>query len=173
MQLKSAEAMQQHCLPDIKRRQTNTRQIQFYPVEETLQFAVMIIPFDPNKTVLLLLDLQVGFLQRLPPDSSISVVNNAASAFVVARQHGAQLAWLRTALSASDVTVIPSHSLGFAATKESKEMSAVMHPDAASTQIHPGSRPMTKTWSIGKCDLARIMRWPSKAMLGDFAGLKI
>jgi nicotinamidase-related amidase len=49
----------------------------------------MATSFDRKRTALLLLDLQVGFLQRLHPDNSI--VDTAASAIAIARQHGAQV----------------------------------------------------------------------------------
>ena len=99
----------------------------------------MATPFDPKKTALLLLDLQVGFLQRLPPDTGASVVDNASSAIDVARQHGAQVAYIRAALDGAEIEAIPDHSPAFSSFKSSKEMGAAIHPDAPTTQ---GRRPV-------------------------------
>jgi nicotinamidase-related amidase len=127
----------------------------------------MATPFDPKKTALLLLDLQVGFLQRLPPDTS--VVDNAASALATARQHGAQIAYIRAALDGTEIEAIPGHALAFTSFKGSKEMSAAIHPDAPTTQIHPKLAPKDGDFVYRKTRFGAFMIEPSKALLDDFA----
>jgi nicotinamidase-related amidase len=129
----------------------------------------MATAFNPKNTALLLLDLQVGFLQRLPPDTSNSVVDNAASAIVTARRHGAQIAYIRAALDETDIDAIPHHSISFSSFKGSKEMSAAMHPDASTTQIHPKLAPKDRDFVDRKVRFGAFMTHPSKAMLDDFA----
>jgi hypothetical protein len=51
-------------------------------------------PLDPKKTSLLLLDIQNGFLERLPQDASRTVVDCAASAINIARQHKAHVTYI-------------------------------------------------------------------------------
>lgn len=126
----------------------------------------MAIPFDPKKTALLLLDLQVGFLARLPPNSP--VVDNAALAVRIARSYGAQVAYIRAALNTSDIAAIPDHNPTFAAFKTDKDMSAAMHPDAPTTQIHPKLAPQTGDLIHRKVRFGTFMRSPSIAMLNDF-----
>jgi nicotinamidase-related amidase len=125
--------------------------------------------FDPKKTALLLLDFQVGILQRLSPDSLDSVVDNAASAISCARQHGAQIVYVRAALNETDVEAIPDHQLAFAAIKGSKEMRAAMHPDAPTTQIHSKLAPKDGDLVHRKIRFGAFMVSPSKTMLDDLA----
>lgn len=69
------------------------------------------IKLDPKKTALLLLDLQTGFLARLPEATQSSVVAAAASAIATARQHSVQIAYVRAALDASEIEAVPSRAL--------------------------------------------------------------
>lgn len=131
----------------------------------------MATPFDPKKTALLLLDLQVGFLQRLPPDNS--VVDNAASAISIARQHGAHIAYIRAALDEADIKAVPEHSPTFSSFKGNKEMSAAIHPDAPTTQMHPKLTPKEGDFVHRKVRFGAFMISPSKAMLEDFAANQI
>jgi len=131
----------------------------------------MATQFDPKKTVLLLLDLQIGFLQRLPPDNS--VVENAESALDITRQHGAHVAYVRAALDEIDIKAIPDHALAFASFKESKEMAAAIHPDAPTTQIHPRLAPKDGDSVYRKTRFGAFMINPSKALLDDFTAKRI
>ncbi|KAE8449573.1 hypothetical protein EG329_007903 [Mollisiaceae sp. DMI_Dod_QoI] len=126
----------------------------------------MATQLDPKKTALLLLDLQVGFLQRFP---STSLVDNAASALAVARQHGARVAYIRAALDETDLEGVPEHSTSFAPFKKNKEMGAAIHPDSPSTQIHPKLAPKEGDFIHRKIRYGTFMRSPSNVMLDEFA----
>ncbi len=76
-------------------------------ISESIILVIMVTPIDPKQAVLLLLDLQNGFLQRLPPDTSASVVEHAALAISVAREHGVQVTYIRAALDQTEVDAIP------------------------------------------------------------------
>lgn len=128
----------------------------------------MTTTFDPKKTALLLLDLQVGFVQRLPTHNQ--VIDNAASAIAIARQHGAQVAYIRAALDESDLEAIPENgNSAFVSIKASKEMSAAMHPDAPTTQIHPKVAPQHGDIVHRKTRYGAFMTGPSKVMLDEFS----
>lgn len=128
----------------------------------------MTAPFDPNQTTLLLLHLQVGILRRLPTASP--VIENAASAITIACRRGAQVAYIRVALDEEDLEAIPKHgSASFVNVKNSKESSAMMHPDAPSTQIHPKLAPKYGDVVYRKIRTGPFMTGPSKALLNDFA----
>ena len=131
----------------------------------------MATSFDPKRTALLLLDLQIGFLQRLHTDNSL--VDNAASAIAIARQHTAQIAYIRAELDESEVEAIPDHSLAFASIKGSKEISGAMHPDAETTQIHPKLVPQDGDLVYREIRFGAFMTGPSKAILDDFAANRI
>ncbi|KAN0110797.1 isochorismatase hydrolase [Hyaloscypha variabilis] len=133
----------------------------------------MSTPLDPKKTMLLLLDLQNGFLQRLPPDTSASVVGNAASAIAFARKNDIKLSYIRAALDESEVDAIPDHSPAFANFKKSKEMIAAIHPDAPSTQIHPKLTPQAGDFVHRKIRYGAFMKTHSNSMLEDFASRDI
>ncbi|KAF4631634.1 hypothetical protein G7Y89_g6494 [Cudoniella acicularis] len=136
-------------------------------ISESITLVIMAAPFNPKKTALLLLDLQVGFVQRLPQDSS--VVDNAASAIAIARQHGAHIAYIRAALDEAEIEAIPDHSETFASFKGSKEMRAAIHPNAPTTQIHPKLAPKDGDFIHTKTRYGVFMTGPSKALLDDFA----
>ena len=125
-------------------------------------------PFEPKKTALLLLDLQVGFLSHLPSETSASVLDNAASAISTARQNGAQVAYIRAALDAAEVAAIPDHAPAFSAFKSSEEVGAAIHPDAATTQIHAKVAPKDGDMFYRKIRFGTFMRDPSKALLDEF-----
>ena len=91
----------------IKNRQNHSRSIHRSQKASILLSLIMVTSLDPKKTALLLLDLQNGFLQRLPPDSSASVLDHAASAILVARKHGVHVAYIRAALDETEVDAIP------------------------------------------------------------------
>jgi nicotinamidase-related amidase len=86
---------------------TCSSNFQQFSYTEEIQLVIMSTPLDPKKTTLLLLDLQNGFLQRLPPDTSASVVDNAASAIAFARKNDIKLSYIRAALDESEVEAIP------------------------------------------------------------------
>ena len=125
--------------------------------------------FDPKKTVLLLFDLDVGFLKRLPPNTSDIVVDNASSAIAIARKQGAQVAYIRAALDEDEVQAILDYSPSLAFTKASKEMSAGMHLDAPDTQIHPKLSPKEGDLVHRKIRFGAFMRGPSNVILDEFA----
>jgi nicotinamidase-related amidase len=139
----------------------------FQNASKRIYLAIMTKTFDRKKTALLLLDLQVGFLQRLPPDNS--VIDNSASAISIARQHGAQIVFVRAALNEADIEAVPEHNFAFAAIKGSKEMTAAMHPDAPTTQIHPKLAPKDGDLVHRKVRFGTFMVDPSKSMLDEFA----
>jgi len=123
-------------------------------------------PLDYQTTALLLLDFQVGFLQRLPQDSL--VVDHAASALAIARRHGAQIAYVRAALDDTEINEVPDHSISFAVFKTNEDMRAAIHPDAKTTQIHPKLAPRVGDLLYRKIRFGPLMTGPSKAMLEDF-----
>lgn len=128
----------------------------------------MTAPLDPKTTTLLLLDLQVGILQRLPLAGP--VVENAALAITIARKRGAQVAYIRVALDEEDLKAIPKNAnASFVKIKNSKEASAAMHPDSPTTQIHPKFAPEDGDSVNRKIRTGPFMTGPSKALLDDFA----
>jgi nicotinamidase-related amidase len=137
----------------------------------THKFDIMTTPIDPKKTALLLLDLQVGLLQRLPSDSPL--LDNAASAISTARQHGAQIAYIRVALDEAEIDAVPENNASFAAFKGNKQMSTMSHPDAPTTGIHPKLAPQEGDLVHRKIRYGPFMTGPSKAMLDDFAAKNI
>jgi len=124
--------------------------------------------FSPKKTALLLLDLQVGLLQRLPSESSAAIIQNAKSAISIARQDGAQIAYIRVALDELDLEAVPDHNTTFAPFKVNKELGATVHPNAPTTQIHPEIAPKEGDLVERKVRFGAFMVNPSKAMLDDF-----
>jgi nicotinamidase-related amidase len=131
----------------------------------------MATTLDPKHTALLLLDLQVGFVQRLPPDSSL--VDNAASAISIACQHGVQIAYIRAALDEADVDAVPMHNTSFAMFKGNEGMRASIHLDSPATQIHPKLTPKRGDFIHRKIRYGASMISPSKVLLEDFAAEKI
>lgn len=128
----------------------------------------MATQFDAKKTALLLLDLQVGFLGRLPKETSDAVVTNAVSAIGTARQHGAQLAFVRAVLDEAAVKAIPDHSPAFAPIKAKKEMAAMMHPDAPTTQLDSRITLRKGDLTFRKGRYGTFMRYPSNGLLEEF-----
>jgi nicotinamidase-related amidase len=124
---------------------------------------------EPKKTSLLLLDIQNGFLARLPQEASIAVLHNAASAVHIARKHGVHVTYVRAALTDNEIAAIPDHNTAFAAIKASKEVSAAMHPDSLATQIHSKIAPQDGDTVHRKIRFGTFMRDPSMAMLDDFS----
>jgi nicotinamidase-related amidase len=135
---------------------------------KSINFVIMVNTFNPLKTALLLLDLQAGNVERLPPGNS--VLENAALAIAIARQYGAQVVYIRTALDEAEVDAIPDHSPTFAKFKEHKEISAgIIHPDVPTTQIHPAVAPRDDELVFRKIRFGAFITGPAKALLDVFA----
>ncbi|KIW03910.1 uncharacterized protein PV09_04753 [Verruconis gallopava] len=128
----------------------------------------MATKIDAKKTSLLLLDLQNGFLSRLPADASAAVVASTASTTSTARQHGITVTYVHAALTADEIAAIPDHNATFAAIKASSEISAAMAPDAAATQIHAALAPAPGERLHRKIRYGTFMTGPSTAILDDF-----
>lgn len=126
----------------------------------------MATKLDPEKTVLLFLDLQVGIMMRFPEGHPI--LDNAASAIAVARKHGVQVAHIRVALSEDDANAIPERNIGFGSVKDNKQMVTALHPDAPTSQIHPKLAVQEGDVVHRKIRYGPFMAYPSKAMLDDF-----
>jgi len=57
----------------------------------------------------------------------------------------------------------------FSSFKNNKDMSAAIHPDAQSTQVHPKLTPEAGDFFHRKTRFGSFMKAPSNAMLNDFA----
>jgi nicotinamidase-related amidase len=123
---------------------------------------------DPKKSALLLLDLQVGILGRLPADVKDSVVSSAASAISTARKAGATVAYVHAALTESDIAAIPDFNPMFAPIKSHPEMAAAFHPEAPTTQIDERIAPQPGDLFHRKNRVGTFQREPSKALLDEF-----
>jgi nicotinamidase-related amidase len=128
----------------------------------------MTAPFDPKKTALLLLDLQTGLLQRLAAEISSAFIDNAVSAIAIAREHGAHVAYIRTALDEAELRDVPDHSPYFGSLKTSAQRSATIYPNAPSTQIFWRLKPKDGDFIHRKIRTGTFMRGPSNALLDDF-----
>jgi nicotinamidase-related amidase len=126
----------------------------------------MTTQLDPKKTALLLLDLQNGIVQRLPDPTSL--LDNAASAISTARKHGVQVAHIRVALDEADANAVADHVPTFGGLKGNKAMSAMMHPDAPTTQLHEKVAPQEGDLVHRKTRYGPFMTGPSKGLLDDF-----
>lgn len=126
----------------------------------------MATQLDPKKTALLLLDLQVGLMMRFP--DAHPILDNAASAIAVARKHGVQVAYIRVALNESEAGAVPKTNKAFANFKDDKQMLAMVHPDAPTSQVHPKVAPQEGDLLYRKIRYGPFMVDPSKAMLDDF-----
>lgn len=88
---------------------------------------------DPQRTALLVMDYQVGLLQRLPQADELIERVNTTIADV--RAHGGHVGWVRVAFTEEDFAAIPAHSV-MARQAASPEVRDFMHADAPTTQLH-------------------------------------
>jgi nicotinamidase-related amidase len=88
-------------------------------------------PIDPKHTALLMMDYQVGILERL--DDSDALLQRAQEALATARRHGAHVGYVRVAFADADYEGAPPTSRMAARVAGSGQ---AFHADSPSTAIH-------------------------------------
>ena len=88
-------------------------------------------PIDPKRTALLVMDYQVGILERL--DDSDALLQRAQEALATARRHGAHVGYVRVAFADADYEGAPPTSRMAARVAGSGQ---AFHADSPSTAIH-------------------------------------
>lgn len=121
--------------------------------------------FDPEKTALLLLDLQAGLMMQLP---NHPILDKAAAAITTARKHGVQIAHIRVALDDAEAQAVPAKNVAFSALIADPKRLAMMSPDAPTTQFHEKVKPQEGDLVQRKVRYGPFMVNPSKVMLEDF-----
>lgn len=122
-------------------------------------------PLDVKKTVLLLLDLQVGLMMQFPGHP---VLDKAAAAIATARKHGVQIAHIRVALDEAEAQSVPTTNAAFSALRTDPKRLAMMSPDAPTTQFHDKVMPREGDLVQRKVRYGPFMVNPSKVLLEDF-----
>jgi nicotinamidase-related amidase len=87
---------------------------------------------DANHTALLIMDYQVGLLDRLPNAETLLKRANAAVAEV--RGRGGNIGWVRVGFSDADFDAIPPSSV--MARLATPDRRAELHADAPTSQVH-------------------------------------
>lgn len=88
-------------------------------------------PIDPKRTALLVMDYQVGILERL--DDSDALLQRVQEALATARRHGAHVGYVRVAFADADYEGAPPTSRMAARVAGSGQ---AFHADSPSTAIH-------------------------------------
>lgn len=88
-------------------------------------------PIDPKRAALLVMDYQVGILERL--DDSDALLQRAQEALATARRHGAHVGYVRVAFADADYEGAPPTSRMAARVAGSGQ---AFHADSPSTAIH-------------------------------------
>lgn len=91
------------------------------------------LKLDPASTALLVMDYQVGLLQRLSDAPALLAKAQAAVAEV--RGRGGQVGWVRVAFTDADLAAIPATSV--MAGLATPDRRAALHADAPASQLHP------------------------------------
>lgn len=126
----------------------------------------MTTALDPNKTALLLLDLQAGLLARFPKAEPL--LDTAASAIATARKHGVTVSYIRVALTEDEANAVPETNLAFASFKKSPDYLKAMHPDAPPSQIHEKVKPEEGDLVYRKIRYGPFMAHESKGLLDAY-----
>jgi len=91
------------------------------------------LKLDPASTALLVMDYQVGLLERLP--DAPALLARTATAVAELRDRGGQVGWVRVAFTDADSAAIPATSV--MARLASPDRRAALHVDAPASQLHP------------------------------------
>jgi nicotinamidase-related amidase len=101
---------------------------------------------DPAGTALLVMDFQVGLVDRVADAGALLERVNTAVADV--RAHGGHVAWVRVAFDTADFDAIPPSSV--MARMAGPDRRAELHADAPGTQIHAGLSPQPQDITVRK-----------------------
>jgi nicotinamidase-related amidase len=103
-------------------------------------------PLDPTRTALLVMDYQVGLVDRLPDAQALLERVEATVAEVRAR--GGHIGWVRVGFDDADFAAIPPTSV--MARVATPERRAALRADAPETQIHSRLSPQSHDVSVRK-----------------------
>jgi nicotinamidase-related amidase len=101
---------------------------------------------DPARTTLLIMDYQVGLIDRLPDAQAL--LERANTAITDVRAHGAHVGWVRVAFTTAEFDAIPPSSV--MARMASPERRAALASDAPTSQIHPSLSPQPHDIKVRK-----------------------
>jgi nicotinamidase-related amidase len=87
--------------------------------------------FDPNRTVLLVMDYQPGILGSLP-DADV-LLGRAADTIALLREHGGTIGYVRVAFDDTDIVAMPATNKMAARLAGS---SRALHSDSPATAVH-------------------------------------
>jgi nicotinamidase-related amidase len=87
---------------------------------------------DPTRTALLVMDYQVGLLDRLP--AAEALLERVGTAVADVRARGGHVGWVQVAFYDADLDAIPPASV--MAHLVTPDRRAALHPDAPTSQIH-------------------------------------
>lgn len=101
---------------------------------------------DPARTVLLVMDYQVGIVAGVPHADDL--LGRVDAAVRTARDRGAHVGWVRVAFDDNDFDAIPTCSV--MAQMATAERRAALHAEAAGSQIHDRLSPQTDDIAVRK-----------------------
>lgn len=116
---------------------------------------------DPDRTALLVMDLQPGILERFPNPADL--LRRAATAVATIRDRGGCIGYVRVAFTDADLAAIPEHSAMAAAVTAG---GARLHADSPATAVHEAVAPRpddivvrkTRVGAFSTTDLDRQLR---------------
>ena len=101
-------------------------------------------PLDPARIALLVMDYQVGILDRVPePDA---LLDRVAEAIGVARSGGATVGYVRVALTDADYDAVPATNKTFSAAAAMR----TMDEGAPHTAVHPSIAPQADVITVAE-----------------------
>jgi nicotinamidase-related amidase len=103
-------------------------------------------PLDPTRTVLLVMDYQVGLVGRLPDADAL--LERMAATVADVRTRGGHIGWVRVGFDDADFDAIPASSV--MARIATPDRRAALHADAPETQVHDRLSPQPHDISVRK-----------------------
>lgn len=100
---------------------------------------------DPARTALLVMDYQVGLVDRFP---GATLLQRAIAAVDDVRTRGGHIGWVRVAFDEADFEAIPPASV--MARLAASDRRDELHVDAPASQLHPELRPQPRDVSVRK-----------------------
>lgn len=104
------------------------------------------LDLDPARTALLVMDYQVGLVDRLPEADAL--LERAETAIEAVRARGGHIGWVRVAFDDGDFDAIPPSSV--MARLAAPDRRAALHTDAAGSQIHGSLSPQPQDITVRK-----------------------
>ncbi len=117
-------------------------------------------PLDPARTALLVMDYQVGILDRAPePDA---LLDRVAEAIGAARSAGATVGYVRVALTDADYDAVPATNKTFSAAAAMR----AMDEGAPHTAVHPSIAPQADDIVVRKVRVGALSTTDLHEQLG-------